>query len=161
MDAVDGVAHLLGLAHQGVALAAEILQQCPDTHLVVVIGVLERGHLVGDQSLELGGARQGALDAVAHRRHLAPDRLPDGHDRLARYRLRLDEPPRNVDDGLRGVPHLLVEPRHVDVEENHGHEKEAQQDDHRRNRSAIADHFLDVRQIAPPQPQPDRPGEGE
>ncbi len=42
MDAVDGVANLLGLADQGVALAAEILQQRADAHFVVVIGVFER-----------------------------------------------------------------------------------------------------------------------
>ena len=41
MDAVDGVADLLGLADQGVALAAEILQQRADAHFVVVVGVFQ------------------------------------------------------------------------------------------------------------------------
>ena len=87
MDAVDGVADLLGLADQRVALAAEVLQQPADAHFVVVVGVFERGDLVGDQRFELGGARERALDAVAHGRDLAPDRLADGDDRFARDRL--------------------------------------------------------------------------
>ena len=89
---VDGVAYRFGLPDQGVALAAEILQQRADAHFIVGVGVLERGDLVADQRLELGGARQRALDAVAHGGDLAPDRLADGDDRLARHRLRLGEP---------------------------------------------------------------------
>ena len=82
MHAGDGVAHLLGLADQGVALVREVLEQAADAHFVVVIGALERGHFVGDQRFELGGARQRALDAVAHGGDFAADRLADGDDRI-------------------------------------------------------------------------------
>ena len=111
MDAVDGVADLLGLADQRVALAAEILQQAADAHLVVVVGVLERGDLVCDQRLELGGARQRALDAVAHGGDFAPDRLADGDDRLARDRFRLGEPHGDLGHGLGDEPQFLRAPR--------------------------------------------------
>ena len=120
MDAVDGVADLLGLADQGIALAAQILQQRADAHLVVVVGVLERRHLVGDQRLELGGARERALDAVAHGGDLAPDRLADGHDQLARHGLGLGQPHGHLGHGLGDQPQFLRAPRHVgeDVEED-------------------------------------------
>ena len=81
MHAGDGVAHLLGLADQGVALMRERLEQAADADFVVVVGALERGHFVGDQRLELGGARERALDAVAHGGDLAADGLADGDDR--------------------------------------------------------------------------------
>ncbi len=110
MHAVDGVANLLGLADQRVALAAEILQQRADAHLVVVVGVFERGDFVGDQRLELGGARERALDAVAHGRDLAADRLADGDDRLARNRLGLGQPHGDFGHRLRDQPHFLRAP---------------------------------------------------
>ena len=113
MDAVDGVADLLGLADQGIALAAQILQQRPDAHLVVVVGVLERRHLVGDQRLELGGTRERALDAVAHGGDLAPDRLADGHDQLARHGLRLGQPHRHLGHGLGDQPQFLRPRGHI------------------------------------------------
>ncbi len=66
--------------------------------------MLERGHLVGDERLELGRARQGALDAVAHGRHLAPDRLTDGHDRFAGDGLGFGEPHGHFGHGLGNQP---------------------------------------------------------
>ena len=124
MNAVDGVADRLGLADQRVALAAQVLQQGADAHLVVVVGVFEGGDLVGDEGLELGGARERALHAVAHGRDLAPDRLADGDDRLARDRLRLGQPHRDFRHRLGDQPHLLRAHGHMGehVEEHHGGE---------------------------------------
>ncbi len=83
MHAGDGVAHLFGLADQGVALMRERLEQAADADFVVVVGALERRHFVGDERFKLGGARERALDAVAHGRDLAADRLADRHDGIA------------------------------------------------------------------------------
>ena len=113
VDAVDGVADLPGLADEGIALAAQILQQRADAHLVVVVGVFEGGDLVRDQRLELGGARERALDAVAHGGDFAPDRLADGDDRLARHRLGLGEPHGDLGHGLGDEAQFLRAPRHV------------------------------------------------
>ena len=77
MHAGDGVAHLLGLADQGVALMRERLEQAADADFVVVVGALQRGHFVGDQGFEFGGARERPLDAVAHGGDFAADRLAD------------------------------------------------------------------------------------
>ena len=82
MHAGDRVAHLFGLADQRVALMRERLEQAADADFVVVVGAFERRHLVGDQRFELGGARERALDAVAHGRDLAADGLADGDDRI-------------------------------------------------------------------------------
>jgi hypothetical protein len=49
MHARDGVAHLLGLADQGVALMRQRLEQAADAHLIVVIGAFQRRDFVGDQ----------------------------------------------------------------------------------------------------------------
>ena len=83
MHAGDGVAHLLGLADQRVALMRERLEQAADADFVVVVGALERGHFVGDQRFELGGAGQRPLDAVAHGGDLAADGLAHGDDGIA------------------------------------------------------------------------------
>ncbi len=85
MDVGDGVADLLGLSDQGFALLGEAVEQVADPQLVVVVGALQRRHLVVDQRFELGGARQRALDAVAHGGDFAADRLADGDDRIARH----------------------------------------------------------------------------
>ena len=120
MNAIDGVPNLPGLTDEGIALAAQILQQRADAHLVVVVGVLERGNLVCHQRLELGGARERPLDAVAHGGHFAPDRLADGDDRLARDRLRFRQPHRNLGHGLGDEPQFLRPPGHMseNVKEN-------------------------------------------
>src|SRR5258705_13838724 len=80
VDAIDGVADLPGLADEGIALAAQILQQRPDAHLVIVVRVLEGGDLVRYQGLEFGGARKRAFDAVAHGGEFAANGLADGCD---------------------------------------------------------------------------------
>ena len=125
MDAVDGVADLAGLADERVALAAQILEQRPDAHFVVVVGMFEGGDLVRDQGLELGGARQRALDAVAHGGDLASNGLADGDDGFARHRLRLRQPHGDLGHGLGDEPQLLRAPRHVGehVEEDDRHEE--------------------------------------
>ena len=152
MHAVDGVADLLGLSDQRVALAAEILQQRADAHFVVVVGVFERRHLVGDQRLELGGARERALDAVAHGRDFAADRLADGDDRFARDRLRLGEPHRDFRHRLRDQPHLLRAHRHVGehVEEHDRREIDrAEHREHRRGQAGRAERGLEFGKIEP------------
>ena len=165
MDAVDGVADLLGLADQRVALAAQILQQRADAHLVVVVGVLEGGDLVRHQRLELGGARERALDAVAHGGDLAADRLADGDDRLARHRLRLGQPHGDLGHGLGDEPQFLRAPRHVGehVEEDDRREEDREQHaQHRRGQAARAERGLQFGKIHPAERQPaEHPDHGE
>ena len=135
MHAGDGVAHLLGLADQGVALMRESLEQAADADFVVVVGALERGHLVGDQSLELGGARKRALDAVAHRGDLAADGLADGDDRFAGDLFGLRKLHGDARHRLRDDAQLLGAPHHVrhQVEEDHRREQERREPDDGRN----------------------------
>ena len=129
VHAVDGVADLAGLADQGVALAAQILQQRADAHFVVVVGMLEGGDLVRHQRLELGGARQRALDAVAHGGDFAPDRLADGDDRFARDRLGLGQPHGDLGHGLGDEPQFLRAPSHMG---EHIEEDDRREEDRRR-----------------------------
>ena len=84
MDAGDGVAHVLGLIDQRLALVGQLAEQVADAHFVVVIGALERGDFVVHQRFQLGRARERAFDAVAHGGDFAADGLADRHDRLAR-----------------------------------------------------------------------------
>ena len=152
VDAVDGVADLAGLTDEGIPLAAQILQQRPDTHLVIVVRVLEGGDLVRHQGLELGGARKRALDAVAHGGDFASNGLADGDDRLARDRLRLRQPHGDLGHRLGDEPQLLGTPRHVGehVEEDDRHEKgggEHGQD--RCGQAGRSERGLQLRQIEP------------
>ena len=73
----NGVAHMLGLVDQGFTLIAQLGQQIANADFVVVIGTLERRHFVVHERFQLGGAGEGAFDAVAHSRDLAADRLTD------------------------------------------------------------------------------------
>ncbi len=107
VDAGNGVADLLGLADQGVALVGELAEQVADTDFVVVIGALERRDLVMNEGLEFSGARKRTLDAVAHRRDFAAHRLADIDDLLAGGGFRLVEPHRHLRHGLRDVAQFL------------------------------------------------------
>ena len=80
MDIVDGGADLLGLADQRVTLVGEILDQAADADFVVAVSAGKRRDFVLYQRFKFAGARQCALDAVAHSRDFAPDRLADIDD---------------------------------------------------------------------------------
>ena len=132
VDVVDGGAHLLGLPDQRVALVGEILQQAADAHLVVAVGAFERRDFVAHQRFEFARARQRALDAVAHGRDFAADRLSDGDDGIARHALRLGEPHGDLRHRLRDQPQFLRAPGHV----RHAEEE----DDRQQRRRAKPDH---------------------
>ena len=159
VDAVDGVADLPGLADEGVALAAQILQQRPDAHFVVVVGMFEGGHLVRHQRLELGGARERALDAVAHGGHFAADRLAHGDDRLARDRLGLGQAHGDLGHGLSDEPQLLRAPGDVgeNIEEDDRHEEnDAEHGQHRHRNPARPERGLQFGEIHPAEHEPDQ-----
>ena len=124
VDAGDGVAHVLGLVDQSLALVGELAEQIADAHFVVVVGALERGDFVVHQRFQLGGAGERALDAVAHGGDFAADGVADGHDLLARGGLRLGQPHRHLGHGLGDQAQVLRAAQHVGdrVEENHRHD---------------------------------------
>ena len=83
------------------------LEQIADADFVVVIGALERGDFVVDEGFEFGGARQRALDAVAHRRDFAADGLSDRDDLFARRGFRLRQTHGDFGHGLGDEAHVL------------------------------------------------------
>jgi hypothetical protein len=111
MNIGDGVANLLGLPDQGLALLSETIEQVADAQLVVVIGALQRRNLVVDQGFEFGRARQRAFEAVAHRRDLAPDRLAYRDHGIAGNRFRLGKAQRRLGHGI-GNDAQFIGPRH-------------------------------------------------
>ncbi|MBV6489012.1 MAG: hypothetical protein GHHEDOFH_02989 [Pseudorhodoplanes sp.] len=120
MDALDRVAHLLGGGDEIVVLAVELVEQGADAHFVVVIGAFERGNLVVDERLKLGGARERAFHAVAHGGDLAADGLADGDDRILGRRFRLAQAYRHLRHGLRDGAHLARAVDHVREHEEEG-----------------------------------------
>jgi hypothetical protein len=119
--------------------------------------MFEGGDLVRDQGLELGGARQRALDAVAHGGDLASNGLADGDDRLARHRLGLRQPHGDLGHGLGDEPQFLRAPRHVGkhVEEDDRHEEGGgEHGQHRCGQAGRAERGLQLRQIEPAEHQP-------
>ena len=122
MNAGDGVAHVFGLADQGLALDGQVREQVADAYFVVVIGALERGDFVVHQRFELGRAGERAFDAVAHGGNFAADGLADGDDLLARRAFRLRQPHRHFRHGLGNQAHVLRAAEHVceHEEEDHG-----------------------------------------
>ena len=113
MHAVDGVAHLLGFADQGFALLGDAVDEAADAHLVVVVSAFERSDLVVDQGFQLRGARDRPLDAVAHGRDFAADRLADSHDRIVGDQLRFGEADSGSPHRLGDEPQFLRARHHV------------------------------------------------
>ena len=98
---VDHRAHAAAVGDDGLALVGHFGDQRANAAFVVGIGALERRDFGTHQRLELGGARQRALDAVAHRGDFAADRLGERGDMLARHRFGLGEPQRDLGDRAR------------------------------------------------------------
>ncbi len=136
-----------------------------DAHLVVVVGMFEGGDLVLHQRLELGGARERALDAVAHGGDFAADRLADGDDQFARDGLGLGQPHGDLGHGLGDQPQFLRAPRHVGqhIEEDDRHEEDdAEHGQHRCRQAGRSERGLQLRQIHPAEHEPGQhPGDGE
>ena len=130
VDAGDGVADLLGLADQRFALVRQFAQEIADTDFVVVIGAFERRDFVVHQRFEFGGARQGALDAVAHGGDFAADGLTNGDDGFARRGVRLRQTHGDFRHGFRDQAHVLRAAEHVgdDVGKDHRHDDGADGD---------------------------------
>ena len=165
VDTGDGVADLFALRDEGVALVGEGLEQAADAHFVVVIGALQRGHLICDQRFKLGGAGKRALDAIAHRGDLAADRLADRNDRLARHLFGLGETHGDAGHRLRDQAKLLGAPDHMgeQIEEQHRRQHEGGKAEHRRNAGgALRSHRAQVGQIDQCEREATQhPGEGE
>ena len=121
MNAADRLAHLFGLADQGVALIGQFAQQIADADFVVVIGALERRYFVVHQGFEFGGAGQRALDAVAHGGDFAANGLADRDDLLARGGFRLRQAHCHLGHGFGDQPHVLRAAEHMGdhIKENH------------------------------------------
>ncbi len=140
LHAGDGAADLLGLADQVVALMRDVLEQGADAHFVVGIGTLERRDLVGDQRFELTGARNRALDAVAHRSDLAADGLADGDHGIRGRAFRLREADRDLRHRLRDLAHLLAAPHEAgeEIEQHDRREEHRDQAGDRQHAAALA-----------------------
>ncbi len=165
LHAGNRAANLFGLADQVVALVGDVLQQRANPHFVVAVGAFQRGNFVGDQGFEFAGARDRALDAVAHGGDFAPDRLADGDHGVAGRALGLGKPQRDLGHRLRDHPHLLAAPGQARQEKHQkhgGHEQRQQAGQRQRAAGAAADHFLERGQEADGQQQrADHPDHGE
>ncbi len=88
-------------AVQRFALIGHLGDQRANAAFAVGIGALERGDLGADQGLQLGGAGQCPLDAVAHRGDFPAYRLGKRGDLLARCGFGLRQPQRDPGDRTR------------------------------------------------------------
>ena len=149
---IDGGAHLLGLPDQRVALVGEILQQPANPYLVFAVGAFERGNLALHQRLQLARARQRPLDAVAHGRDLAADRLSDSHDGIPCHAFGFGEPHGDPRHRLRDQAQFLRAPGHVGhaEKEDDRQQRRGAKTDHQRDRRAVGtERGMDVRKIDP------------
>ncbi len=90
------------MGDDGVALAAEPVDQRADARLVLRVGALDLVDLGVDERFQLDGARQRALDAFAHGRDLAAHGLADHHDAVLGEVLGLGEAEGHFGHRLRG-----------------------------------------------------------
>ncbi len=122
--ALDRATHPLGIGDDRFALHHQLLDEGADADFVVRIGTLQGRDLAAHQGLELAGAGERPLDAIADRRDLAADRLRHGQDRVGGKTLGLGEPDRHLADRAGDVAHLLGPHRQHggDEEQHHGGE---------------------------------------
>ena len=115
-------AHAVGVREDGFALGGQFVDELAHPPLVVGIGALEVRHLGAHHGLEFAGARERALDPVAHGRHLAADRLRQGDDLLGDIGVGVGEAQRHLRHRARGETHFEDAPRQRagDEEEHHG-----------------------------------------
>ena len=107
VHARDRSPYLVGMLDDGLALGAQPVDQHAHARLVVGIGAFELVDLGMDDGLELHRARDRALDAFAHGRHLAADGLADHHDAVLGERLGLRQPEGGLGHRLGRGAHLL------------------------------------------------------
>ncbi len=143
---------------------ARSCKQAANADFVVAVGALERGDFVLHQRFELAGARQRALDAVAHGRDFAADRLADGDDGIARHAFGLGKPHGDPRHRLRDQAQFLRAPRHVGdaEEEDDRQQSRGAETDHQRDRRMVGTkRGIDVGKIGPGQREAaDNPGAG-
>ena len=144
LDAGNGAANLLGLADQIVALMGDILQQGADPHFVVGIGALECCDFIRDERFQFSGARDRALDAVAHRGDFAANRLTDGHHRIGGGALGLGEADRDLRHRLRDHPHFLAAPGEAreEIEQQHRRKEQRGKAGEHQHAAALSDRRL-------------------
>ncbi|CEG07381.1 hypothetical protein BN961_00770 [Afipia felis] len=142
LHARDRVANLLGLADEVVALGGDVLKQGANADFVVAVGAFKRRNFVGDEGFQFAGTRNGALDAVAHRRDFTADRLTDGDHGIARDVLGLGEAHGHLRHGLGDHAQFLAAPGNArdEVEQDEGRDEHAGEADESQRAAVRADH---------------------
>ncbi len=122
MGAADRKFHPLGITDHGFALRHQLVDQRAQADFIVGIGALERRDLAAHDGLKLTGARNRALDAVAHGGDFAADGLAQRQDGIGADHFRLGQAQRHLGHGARHQPHFLgpAVQRGQDEEEDHG-----------------------------------------
>ncbi len=111
-----------------VALGAEFVNQAADAQLVVCIAAFQRVDFGMNQRFQLGGTRNGALDAFVHRRHFAADSLADRHDALGGNGFRFGETQGHFRHRAGRIAQISSS-RHHDREGEEQHDRQQDADD--------------------------------
>ena len=107
MRAGDGAAHAVGVGDDRLAFAGEFVDQRPHAAFVVGVGAFEIGDFGANHGFQFAGARDGALDAVAHRGDFAANGLRQRDDLLGGDRLGFGEAHGDFGHRAGGGAHLL------------------------------------------------------
>ena len=121
----DRAANALRIGDDGFALCDELVDEGADADLVVGIGPFQGRDLAANQGFQLTGTGERPLDAVAHGRDLAADRLRHGEDGIGGEVLGFGEADRDFADGAGHEAHLL----RTDGEHRHDREQDDGADD--------------------------------
>ncbi|MBK8458770.1 MAG: hypothetical protein IPL47_17935 [Phyllobacteriaceae bacterium] len=123
-----------------IAFEAQSVDEGANAVLVFGIGAFEFADFALDQGLKLGGARQCAFDALAHRLDFAPYRLSKRGDPFMGVGFRLGQTHRRFGHGACGKPQFLGAANH------HGESPDEKQrydrDNGRQNQTRLGDHIV-------------------
>ncbi len=122
VSARNGAPHPVRVRHHGFALVDEFVDHRAHAAFVVRIRPFETRDFIADEVFELARPGKSTLDAIAHGRDLAPDRMRKDDDLLGRDRFGLGKPSRDLCHRARGQTHFLgpAHERRDDKEEDDG-----------------------------------------
>ncbi len=109
-EPIEALVNAVAGVDEGVALARQLLDERAHLALVLLVGALQKRHLIVHHRLELAGASERARDGVVHEGDLAAHGLAQRGDLLLGDAIGLGEPDGHLGHGRRPEAQLLRAP---------------------------------------------------
>ena len=124
MGTGNGLFQTIGLIDNGFALGRKIVDQCAQTHFILIVSCFNRCDFRMNDGFKLGRTRNSAFDPVTHSRHFAANGLRKIENGIGGHRLGFDHAHGHFGHGLRNSLHFLGAARQIGDTE-HGRNRQS------------------------------------